>query len=528
MAMSRRWHRGGLASLLAAALAFAAHALHAQPASPLLLIDALREALKRNPDTRLQEQQVVFNRGAVLAAESRFDPLYSASMTRQRDLRPLRADEINALRAARRVGLTDQTTDYTVWSGGVARTLENGVVLGGNVSVTRTDDSFNQLASIPAQTLGRLNFVLAVPLMKNSGRDVVGAERDAADAEHRAALRELAHANAQTLLSTTQAYWEYLAAMRRLEIANNAEARARALVLEMEKLVRADQVPRADLELLHGSRADKTALRLAAEQALEESRRALARLIGLPADAALALALPGDDFPAFEPASLPGGDAGRALSGAALRQRADLAAGRLREQAARLRLAAARNNLKPQVDVSLNAGYVTLAEGRGPFDQQLLYQGRSGPTFAATLSYQFAGGNAAARGALLEQSALLDAATIRLRELEAGIGNAVPVQLEALRRAATQLADGDEAVRRYATALRNEETKRRLGRSTLIDVLNVQDRLDNAQARQVQLRQGYAAAIAQLRFTSGALVRQAGDTFDVRIQDLTAGDFRVD
>ena len=68
--------------------------------------------------------------------------------------------------------------------------------------------------------------------------------------------------------------------------------------------------------------------------------------------------------------------------------------------------------------------------------------------------------------------------------------------------------------------LDNEQTKRRLGTATLIDVINVEDRLSNALLAYVQLRQGYANAIARLRYEIGAIVRREGEGYVVRLEDF--------
>jgi outer membrane protein TolC len=75
-------------------------------------------------------------------------------------------------------------------------------------------------------------------------------------------------------------------------------------------------------------------------------------------------------------------------------------------------------------------------------------------------------------------------------------------------------------VERYALSVKNERTKRRLGLSTLIDVINVQDRLDAAQLSQLQLRQEYAQLLAQLYFELGTLVLRAPGGFEVDMPAL--------
>ena len=87
-------------------------------------------------------------------------------------------------------------------------------------------------------------------------------------------------------------------------------------------------------------------------------------------------------------------------------------------------------------------------------------------------------------------------------------------------RAVEQLKEADAAVKTYAVGLANERTKRRLGLSTLIDILNVEDRYNNALLSAVQARQAYASAIAQFRFEAGMLLSREGDSYTARIDEL--------
>jgi outer membrane protein TolC len=120
-------------------------------------------------------------------------------------------------------------------------------------------------------------------------------------------------------------------------------------------------------------------------------------------------------------------------------------------------------------------------------------------------------------------AANLDSAAIRRRDLEDGIGSSVPLAVSALRRSVAQGQEGSEAVARYEGTLRNEKTKRRLGNSTTIDVINVEDRLNSALLAELGFRQTYAAAIAQLLFETGGLVRRDGDDYRVAVPALLGG-----
>ncbi|MGQ0655175.1 MAG: TolC family protein [Betaproteobacteria bacterium] len=513
--------------ILSAALVLLSGGAAAQaPAAGLSLEAALGEALRRNPNTLLQRQQVEASRGFVLQARGLFDAVTSLSATQAREVRPLRLDESRALVAAGIAGIQEQVIELTSYRAGVDHTMMNGISVGSAFIVNSFTDTALSVQNVPRQTEGRVAFTLRVPLLRNAGRDAVGATLDAAQTELAAAEAGLLHTNAQTVLATALAYWDLAARERRLGIARAGEARIGALVDEMRKLIAEDQVPAAELNLALANLSEKRIARVSAEQALREARLVLARQIGLAPEEAASLAPPAQALPATDAAAAVAMRDVDGLARFALAERADIRAARLAEQAARYGVAAARQNLKPQLDLNFGVAYAGLSQGPGPGSPvAALNTATAGPSATATVVLALPWDNAGARGVFTTRSAFLDSASIRLRDLLAAVSSNVPVLAEALRRAAEQLAEGAESVRRYATTLENEQTKRRLGSATLIDVINVEDRLSNALAAEVSLRQGYANAIVRLRFEIGALVRREGDTFVVRVGDLERASF---
>jgi len=149
----------------------------------------------------------------------------------------------------------------------------------------------------------------------------------------------------------------------------------------------------------------------------------------------------------------------------------------------------------------------------------------TGPSISASVSAQMPWRNSAAEGTFLVQSAALDSNFIRVRSLTGSIGNNVRLDTLALGRGAQQLVRAIEATRSYRLTVDNETTKRRMGLSTLIDVINVEDRLTNALIAEVQARQSYANAIAQLRFDIGTIVKPRDEGFEVLVEDFLSPQF---
>jgi outer membrane protein TolC len=512
---------GGALALVLALLAPPCPAQGSAAPAPVRLIDVLHETLRRNPAVLLQQQAVALSLGVGVQARAPFDTVLSSDLAAGREAQPLRQDEIAAYDRAGLSTAGRQTVDTLGLRVAAQKQLADGMVVGASLSVSQGDDSLLRVVRIPVQTTGRVDFSLRVPLLRNRGSAVVGAPLRAADAEQAAAQLDLLHANARAVLDATLAYWGCVAGVQRLGIAHDAERRAAELLQEMGKLVQADQVARSELELLHAGRADKTAARLAAEQALQEAQRDLARSIGLEAGQAAAGLLPGDAFPPVDDAVATLVARTADLDALALRARADLAAADQRLAAASQRVTVSADQLRPGLDLNLNLGYRTLVEGHG-LSHLSAYAptARQGLVAGVALQYQWPLDNSAARGQHLAQAAQRDAASLRWRDLQAAISTGVGTVAQRLVRAAAQWQQAREAVLRYRVALQNERTRHRLARTTLIELLAVQDRLDNALLQEVQAQWAYAIGIATLQFETGQLVRQDGAQFSVEAHRL--------
>jgi outer membrane protein TolC len=517
-----------VARAVVAALALAAIALDcAAQARPeplrgaLALGDVVRRALQSNAAVQIQAQQVRIGEGAVQQARGVYDPEIVGRAEVDRNRRPLPRNETADLLASRGAEIAEERGAVAQYRLGVEQNLESGMRYDAGFSVNSTTTNVNDANGIPRQTTGNLRFGLRVPLQRNaSGIQFAGPLR-AGEFERDATVEDLLQTSASVVLSTVQAYWELAARLRRLEILRESEQRAADLVGELKRLIAVDQVPAAELNLAVASEAEKRAARGAEEQALQQVWSALARLLGSGAGEVLAAGAGTDPLPEPSEEAVRAMSAASADLDAALERRADLRAARLRERSAHELVLVSANGTRPQLDLLVNASTAGLAEGASAVQfGPALTERRVDPALSLALELRWPWRNDVAKGQLLSRSAAHDQATLRTRELERSIGPAVLTAEYSLRRTAERLRETESAVERYALSVKNERTKRRLGLSTLIDVINVQDRLDAAQLSQLQLRQEYAQLLAQLYFELGTLVLRAPGGFEVDMPAL--------
>lgn len=501
--MNRTVMRGGRMWVLGFVLLVAAVPVRTLAQSGLSLLDAARTTLIEQPAIKTQREQVTLAEGSLQAAAGRFDLQLFGSVDRSRTATPLRLQDQSATIAT---ALTHQTQ----YSLSAEKPLRSGLILSPGLGVTRQDLNYDPLATNRAA----VSFGITQPLARGRGAAVVTAEETAARYEVDAATSTLRYTAAVSVYQTAVAYWSYVAAHRNLEVIRASEQRAVQLRQETQALIDAGNRPGADIRQVDANLAERMALRTAYEQALFEARQVLGLAMGLPADRAVALPAPIDDFPALVDDLAAAGDV--RLPERALDNRADLAATRQRERGTQRLVAAARDALKPQVNLNLSLGYSGLTEA-SPFSGLFssLAQRLSGPNVLASVTVAKSQANSTARGQLARVEAARRQTQIQIDDLARTIRSAVVVAQDDLANSAVRVRLLGEAGALYGTAVDDERAKLQLGLSTIIDVVLLEDRLTRSLLDEIAARQRYASALARLRFETGTIVAGTGPAFEV-------------
>ncbi|HET7547055.1 MAG TPA: TolC family protein [Usitatibacter sp.] len=471
------------------------------------LLEAVRLALSRNPDIRVSELQLVAARGSLQEASGAFDTTLFANATRRRDYTVLTDAQLAQFPPGFPAPAT-QFLDTASAQVGATQVFRNGISVSPTITQTRTTDNLSRLQGLDAATVPVYAISVTVPLLRNSGRDVVAAAETVARGEVDATRGDLDRNVSQATFNVVSAYWNYVAAKNTLAIASQAESSTERRGRDVDRLIAADRVPAAQRDLVAADVAAKRTSRISAEQALTQARSSLARAIGLTAMEASAVPPAVDDYPAAGAAAEDVLNRLAALRAEALDRRGDLRAAMLRAEEARVALVALRKNLAPQLDMTFSVGSAGLREGNPASDFFSALDSRlHGPNALLSFTYQFPVQNNVAQGQLAQRIAQHDQALVREHDLREAILTDVETLAQAVRRAALQLKDARDAVTLFARSVANEETRRQLGQGTLIDVITVADRLLQARFSLNSAQLGYALAVAQLRLATGTLTR---------------------
>lgn len=484
----------------------------------ITLTEVLRRALSANPNVVFQGMQVLAEEGHVQQALGAYDTEVNLGASREAGSKPLRRQDVATFAS---VGLPESRAERinnSEYRAGVVRTLRSGIELDATATIQSNASTLNDASGTPRQTAAGLRFGIRMPLLRNADGVQNSTALKAREIERDASREDLLQTGSATVLAVVQAYWELAARSLRAEILRESERKANELVAEIGKLVAADQIPGAELDLAQASAGEKRANRIAEEQALQQAWNTLGRQLQADTvDDVVTAGLKMDLLPEVDADALAFADRMQRKRVDALEKRADVRAARLREQAAHIQVLAAEDGVKPQLDFvgSLSTNGLAESTYSPSFDVSRPY-----PLLNLGLQVRMPLGNNTARGLVATRLSTHRQALVRLHEAEGNVGSALTTAASSLRRIVKRYEDTAGAVKRYETAVKNEYVKRRLGLSTLIDVINVQDRLDNANLLLLQLRQEYASGIAQIMFEGGDLVARDADTFRVNTATL--------
>ncbi len=460
------------------------------------LLSSVEATLDQQPNILIQKEQTNFTQGAYEEQSGAFDSFLRPSLTRSRANTPL--TKLNQTT----FGAEKQTAKITDGTLKLDKKLRNGVTLGPQVNLTQNNTT-NDLDD--TSNRANVDFVITVPLLRDRGRDATGAAEMAAQKTYESSLSKYRFVSSQSILTTVTAYWNYVAAFRSLEIRKESEARAKELVDKTKILVEKEERPRADLDQLVANLADKTSSRIRTEQTLTEQKQALGFAMGIPFDKIDELPLPSESFP--EPPktnAYPSLQEKDPLIKIAIQRRGDLMESKLREKAADILRVSSKNGLLHKLDINVSGGYSGLDEGSGAhsyFDS--LEENVSGFNSKVGVSYEWPFENASARGRYIQSKATLQQRKIQTYDLKRQISSKVATAILALRRTSEELRASILAYKTYEKAVQNEKEKLRLGMSTFIDVIDIDDRLLSTKLQHVSAHQRYAIALAQLRFETG-------------------------
>jgi outer membrane protein TolC len=513
-------------------------------AAEISLLDAVRVTLSQSTRIKLEQKRSEVSRGTMLARAGVFDTRFVGNGThgtqRQEVLRDPGAAVAEPAPAQPTIlPVFDLTTGAPVQNFGIIvppQTAPTQPTAPGVFEQTRSDFDLalrkrlrngaevaaqgiysrqNQQSDGPVFNISELRMTLRVPVLRAFTLSEEASLERAAKIDYAASLLVERHVVSEAIFETARAYWQLRAARERLELLRQSEETAVSFRTLTQLLIEGDERPRSEIFQVDARVSETTVQRVGAEQQVFEARQRLGLAMGLTETQLLRAPNAGEPFPGAH--GLARAQARRdGLIAAAMRLRADYQASLKNEASALVLLDSARRNLLPRFDFQVQASaFGGEIGGEGENISGSFFGNQTGVGVFGQLSFDWPFANREKRGLLIRSGAEADQAWIRTVDLRRNIVSGVVVSIHALVNGAGQLQQADSAVGYYASALDAERQRFEAGQSTLLDLINTEERLTNAFLSAVSAKQQIAEAYARLRFESGTML--AGDGPDLTL-----------
>ena len=415
-----------------------------------------------------------------------FDPIFTAGISASR----------TTVAATSTKGLVTSTVRTLAENVGLTQFLPTGTTVG--LTLAGTQSRFTPGGPLSSTGVG---LSVTQALLQGFGVDVnLATLRQARiDVEtSQYVLRGFAEA---LVAQAEESYWDFLLAQREIEIFSQAVRLAQSQLDQTQEMIRIGRLAKTEIVSAQAEVALRQQDLIGGRTALETARLNMVRLINPQGDRPWSRQIVLKDQPAMAEDEL--GDV-EAHVATGLRMRPDLNEARLQVQRGDLDVVRTTNGLLPQLDAFLTLGKTGYS--RSFTDSVEDIPGEAGSNAAVGLALQVPIGN---RAPMARRSR----AVFNLDQAKAAVENFAQLVQVDVRSAYVTVANAREQVT-AATATRKlqeenlkaEQEKLRVGRSTTLQVAQVQDALLASQIAEVQAIIAHMKALTELYRLEGSLL----------------------
>jgi len=464
--------------------------LNLAPQSGFDIVDAVALGLTLNRNIQISSTDYQGSLGSLEIQRGIFDLSLNAGVSQVRDY----SDDTALVQS-----------DTTSLSAGLSKQFRSGIQA--SVGEDLLGGKYRSDAMAQRGSESNLKFQIVIPLLKGRGRTSAAAEEVSAELSLAAAGLNAAHACATAVKTIAVDYWDFALASQRLDLAIEAECRSQKILEDTRIMVAHDAKPFSLISTLEADLATKRAERYAREQDLFRSRSQLALDLGIPVKNAPLLPLASRAFPEPPPIGVERLLAHQdRLFEMAEDKRKDLEASRRQLESAEVMENKARIDLWPNLNLTVGRNFHGWDKGGNRWADMTDAFGSADDGYVYGLSFTVPLENHAARGQLRIQSAQTERSRLTYENAVEQIRNDVAVAINTLVQACAQLTQNRLAETMYRRAVDNEIERFRLGKSTILDVMDAQDRLNGALSSVVAAQATVAKSIVDLRYQSGLLI----------------------
>ncbi len=485
------------------------------------LIDAVRSAIEKDSTVKVYKSQQNIATAGLLSASSAFDATLKASATRSSDYTPISETQKNSYSRAGFSDVTKLKQGALSYSAGYEKRYRSGISISPAVTVSTSES--NDPQNRQPVTSGKIQFAVTKSLAQGRDSRVNTAYEKSSRIEIESASLDSLYTISQTVSKAVTAYWNYAYSYKAFMISEKALQRSQKLYNDTKLLVEGCELAPSELDQLTANLNQKFADCEKASHSLLQSKNDLKIAMGVTRDSNFEIGPPADFFPVERilNGTIEVERSEKRLIKLAVAKRKDYLAAQKRLEAYKFSIPAARDALKPKIDLQVSGGYNGRKDDKGAAALiAAMHDNVPGVNLSATLSYSFPQDNKSAKSEVIKQEEQYYQAKIKAEEIARQIDINMGTRVNAIASIIRRYKQMVESERLYEKALENEREKNKMGASTLLDIVTVEDNLGQAELSLESAVLEFASAIADLRFEAGCLGTIETGECEIKMEDL--------
>ncbi|MFI0435029.1 MAG: TolC family protein [Parachlamydiaceae bacterium] len=475
---------------------------------PMSLDDALISTLYRQVEIKIAQWNIYFQKGVIQAAAGPFDPVFNDLYTDTaiNDEEDFSSNTRSNLKAS-------------VFNNAFSakKTTRLGSIFTLRSDFERTNSLFQALTgATPNQryNLGSLALQVEQALLRGGWNGINYQNEKAAIRQLDAVKYDFLQTLSQKVLATANAYWNFVAAIKRLKVNQEVLERFEKLKISTQKLIDANEAAAGDLFQILASLEIKKNLVVAAQYTLYLTMQQLLFAIG-----AMDVKLSCDEvdfdqvidvyplFPNIESDLSSLSRQTNDLISYAMKERFDVQSALIMEEVSSLTLVGLKNDRLPQLNFF---GEMVTSDYKLGHRAKNLYSDlrfdHPQMNWSVGLSFSAPLYNDAAIGAYKQGLATLNQNILQTQLIKEQLIRDVLTTLKNQMDLSLRIADVNQSVQYYEKVVADQNEKLAAGFTTLFELITYETDLADARLLQINLYTDYHTNLADLRYFSGTLI----------------------
>lgn len=522
--------------------------LFADETGKLSLAEAIKITLEQSPTRFIQQASVTEAQAGVGIQEGAFNPMTSAGVNYGQVYEPLHHVINGALAGPGWTG-TDSKMTFAPACGSMAapcyvynnywarslatahaelsKYFETGINATVSVSNTRLNQINLSTDSRPNANTAQVNLSVNIPFLKNGGSESAAGFLNSARKNQEAAVQDYSFFLTGLANDVIHAYWDYRLAVDSVKIREASRDRVTRISDQVKLFAANPKIQKTVEQVVYtaeGTKVAKNRVVIEAQQAMEQARTTFALTLGVPPEQFTTIAEPSDEIPSgMIPSSFDAKKVNSVWRKAAVENRLDLQAARLRQEAVGFIVAKAERDLYPQLDLNLAVGYQGLKEGSSMSNMaSALGNNVPGPTWSTGIGFSYPIGNQVAEGKLQKAKANYKQAELSVYQTARGIDASVLIISGFVDRYVQAIGHAEQAVKENTEALAAWKRSPLTEPSSILGMLQTEEQLTESMLTTLKIRAEYTKLVADIRFKTGLLGRAAGiEDYAVSFNDIS-------